>query len=559
MSSDQHNPYDPSYGGPQDGPHGGAEGGPHDGTGPHHGAGSYDAGVAQTWQGQTWDTHYQPAVRDEPPRAVEETAYLPPVTGRSGHPVPPGTPPGAPPGAPAGGHAPGYDAPTAYLPPVTGHGPGHDAPTAYLPPVTDQGPGPAGPPSYGGAATGHHGYGPGPATGQGAYGPGQAGGTAAQAHAYGQTPAPGAYGGAPEHPGHAASGTYAQAPDHATPAPHGQAAHAQAPYGQAPYAQAPHGQTPGTPGPPYAQAHAAQGTPYAPAAHPPDAAHAPATPQPSPEAPASPADPPAHEPEYSAPTTLGNTRITDAQRARAEGRSPIIDPGIQPAGLTALLGVLLAGGAALGPYALLVPLVLLQAVTAAGWFRLNGMWPARQGIALAFLGGAVADAALLAAGREHAPAALLGTLGVWVLLVLVLQLRSHAAPEERMYGLMATVVSSALAVVAAGFLAAEPDAVVAGALGAAAATIVRALPLPGPVSPVGALLAGAGAGAVAGAVTGLGVTGAVLGLAAGVCAVIGLRVAAYDYPSRFVHMTAGVALPLAVAAPVVYVLGRALV
>ncbi|MFE1574992.1 hypothetical protein [Streptomyces fradiae] len=464
--------------------------------------------------------------------------------------------------------------------------------------MTDQGPGPAGPPSYGGAATGHHGYGPGPATGQGAYGPGQAGGTAAQAHAYGQTPAPGTYGGAPEHPGHAASGTYAQAPgtyaqapDHATPAPHGQAphgqapygqaphaqaahaqaphgqaAHAQTPYGQAPYAQAPHGQTPGTPGPPYAQAHAAQGTPYAPAAHPPDAAHAPAptpagpaTPEPSPEAPASPADPPAHEPEYSAPTTLGNTRITDAQRARAEGRSPIIDPGIQPAGLTALLGVLLAGGAALGPYALLVPLVLLQAVTAAGWFRLNGMWPARQGIALAFLGGAVADAALLAAGPEHAPAALLGTLGVWVLLVLVLQLRSHAAPEERMYGLMATVVSSALAVVAAGFLAAEPDAVVAGALGAAAATIVRALPLPGPVSPVGALLAGAGAGAVAGAVTGLGVTGAVLGLAAGVCAVIGLRVAAYDYPSRFVHMTAGVALPLAVAAPVVYVLGRALV
>ncbi|OSY54297.1 hypothetical protein BG846_00041 [Streptomyces fradiae ATCC 10745 = DSM 40063] len=202
--------------------------------------------------------------------------------------------------------------------------------------------------------------------------------------------------------------------------------------------------------------------------------------------------------------------------------------------------------------------MLLQAVTAAGWFRLNGMWPARQGIALAFLGGVVADAALLAAGREHAPAAILGTLGVWVLLVLVLQLRSHAAPEERMYGLMATVVSSALAVVAAGFPAAEPDAVVVGALGVAAATVVRALPLPGPVSLVGALLAAAGAGAVAGAVTGLGVTGAVLGLAAGVCAVIGLRVAAYDYPSRFVHMTAGVALPLAVAAPVVYVLGRAL-
>ncbi|WP_344962481.1 hypothetical protein [Streptomyces thioluteus] len=34
-------------------------------------------------------------------------------------------------------------------------------------------------------------------------------------------------------------------------------------------------------------------------------------------------------------------------------------------------------------------------VTAAGWFRLNGMWPARQGIALAFLGGLAADAGLL--------------------------------------------------------------------------------------------------------------------------------------------------------------------
>ncbi len=36
---------------------------------------------------------------------------------------------------------------------------------------------------------------------------------------------------------------------------------------------------------------------------------------------------------------------------------------------------------------------------------------------------------------------------------------------------------------------------------------------------------------------------------------VGLRVASYDYPSRFVHMTAGVALPLALAAPVVYLLG----
>ncbi|MEU6392909.1 hypothetical protein [Streptomyces sp. NPDC046939] len=267
----------------------------------------------------------------------------------------------------------------------------------------------------------------------------------------------------------------------------------------------------------------------------------------------------AGEPGYGPATVTGNARVTDAQRARAEGRSPIIEPGIQPAALTAALGVLLAGGALIGSYGLLVPLLLLQAVTAAGWFRLNGMWPARQGIALAFLGGVVADVALLAAGREHGPAAILGTLGVWVLLTLVLQLRSHASPDERMYGLMATVTSAALAIIATGFLAAEPDAVVVGAAAVAVAMVARALPLSTPASVVVALLAAAGAGIAAGGVTDLGTGGALLGLGAGVCALIGHRVASYDYPSRFVHMTAGVALPLAAASPAIYLLGRALI
>jgi hypothetical protein len=261
---------------------------------------------------------------------------------------------------------------------------------------------------------------------------------------------------------------------------------------------------------------------------------------------------------YSSPTVGGNARITDAQRARAEGRSPIIAPGMQPAGLTAVLALLLAGGAAVGPYALLVPLVLLQAVTAAGWFRLNGMWPARQGIALAFLGGLAADAALLASGEGNAPAAIIGTLGVWVLLTLVLQLRSRAGSDERMYGLMATVASAAFAVLAAGHLAAADDAVVVGAIAVAVATTARALPLGGVVSVVLSLAAAAGAGIAAGEFTGMGSGGALLGLAAGGCALIGLRVASYDYPSRFVHMTAGVALPLTAAAPAVYLIGRAL-
>ncbi|MFD5710216.1 hypothetical protein ACFWHW_07455 [Streptomyces pharetrae] len=250
--------------------------------------------------------------------------------------------------------------------------------------------------------------------------------------------------------------------------------------------------------------------------------------------------------------------LTAAQRARAEGRSPIIEPGLQPAALTALLGLLLSGAAAFGAYALLVPLVVLQAVTAAGWFRLNGMWPARQGIALAFAGALTADVALLVAGRDNGPAAILGALGVWVLLSLVLQLRSHADPDERLYGLMATVVSAALAVVATGYLAAEPDAVTIAAAAVAVAVLARALPLPTPASVVVALLAAAGAGIAVGGMTGVGAQGALLGAAAAVCALIGHRVASYDYPSRFVHFTAGVALPLSAAAPVAWVLGRAL-
>ncbi|MEU6466866.1 hypothetical protein [Streptomyces sp. NPDC046976] len=269
-------------------------------------------------------------------------------------------------------------------------------------------------------------------------------------------------------------------------------------------------------------------------------------------------EPSGDAPSYGPATLAGNSRITDAQRARLEGRSPVIEPGMQPALLTALLGLLLAAAAGLGSYALAVPLVLLQAVTAAGWFRLNGMWPARQGIALAFLGGLAADVAVLAAGRGNAPAAILGTLGVWVLLSLVLQLRSHASADERMYGLMATVASAALAILATGYLGADPHAVSVGAAAVAVASLARALPLPTPASVVVALLAAAGAGIAVGGMTGLGTQGALLGALAGACALVGHRVAGYDYPSRFVHFTAGVALPLSAAAPVVWALGRVL-
>lgn len=261
-------------------------------------------------------------------------------------------------------------------------------------------------------------------------------------------------------------------------------------------------------------------------------------------------------PRDAAPQDLSG--LAPNQRARALGHSPIIPPGIRPAALTAGLAVLLALTAPLAQPVLAVVVVLLQAVTAAGWFRLNGMWPARQGIALAFLGGLVTDVALLATDRADAPVVAIGTLGVWCLLVLVLQLRNRSSADERMYALTAGLTSSALAVLAAGHLAAAPHATAIGAVAVAVATLARALPLPSAVSIVLSLVAATGAGIAAGQLGDYGAAGAFLGLAAGGCALIGLRVASYDYPSRFVHMTAGVALPLTLAAPAVYVLGRTL-
>ncbi|NGO68650.1 hypothetical protein, partial [Streptomyces boncukensis] len=334
---------------------------------------------------------------------------------------------------------------------------------------------------------------------------------------YGAAPAPAA----PQHPQH---------PQHAQPGPF-------PPQRDAGWPGA--AESPGAPAYPHGGARQT--------AAPPDATMSLGTVRPDGASPRAAASPAQQRPAAAAPTRTG---------------SPIIAPGMLPAALTAALGALLAGAASLdgtaGRGALAVCVVLLQAVTAAGWFRLNGMWPARQGIALAFLGGVAADAGLLIADGNSAPTVLLGTLGVWCVLSLVLHLRNRSSPDERLYALTAGFASIGFTVLAAGHLAAEREAVTVGLGCAAVATLARAVPLPPYVSPAVALLAAAGAGVALGRTADLGAGAALLGLAAGGCALIGLRVASYDFPSRFVHMTAGVALPLTLAVPAVYFLGRAL-
>jgi multisubunit Na+/H+ antiporter MnhG subunit len=193
------------------------------------------------------------------------------------------------------------------------------------------------------------------------------------------------------------------------------------------------------------------------------------------------------------------------------------------------------------------------------------MWPARQGILLAFLGGLVADAgALFAAGGGAAPGALLGALGAFFLLVLVLQVFRPSDPDERFYALTVCASATVVTVLAGGFLAAlgtahGKDTVVVGALAAAfsamfAALAARALPAKAAfaIGWVVALAAGIALASAAGLGAG---PGSALGAVAGACGLLGRRVAAFDFPSRFVHRTAGVALPLACAGPLVLLLG----
>jgi hypothetical protein len=253
---------------------------------------------------------------------------------------------------------------------------------------------------------------------------------------------------------------------------------------------------------------------------------------------------PGAQPYAAAPAQPLPVAPPPAAAPRGRTGSPIIDPGLQPALITAGVAALLAGGAALGQVALALVVALLQLLTAAGWFRLNGMWPARQGILLAALAGLTADVAVLLADSNGGVAAVVGTLGGFFLLVLVLQTFRPSDPKERFYAL--TVLGSATVVTALCTTLLLAEWVPAGVV--ALATLLAAAPLPGPkqLGPVLGLVAAVLLGFLVGAPL-------ALGALAGLGALVGRRVAAYDFPSRFVHMTAGVALPLAVSAPLIWI------
>ncbi|MET7299734.1 hypothetical protein [Embleya sp. NPDC005575] len=277
--------------------------------------------------------------------------------------------------------------------------------------------------------------------------------------------------------------------------------------------------------------------------------------------------------EYDLPDSGRRLARVPAQRtgevSTRSARTPIWDPpGMLPALCTVGLAAVLAVTAVAGKPALVLGVAFLQVLTAVGWFRLNGMWPARQGIALVVVAAFGTDIAVYAKGEQglaSVPAVLAGTL----LVMLALQARSGARPGELLPAL--TVTTSAALITAfdvaylvAGELHDGPidagAAVVSAALAAGVATLVRAVPLPPAVAPIPSWLLGTAAGAAAGiALGGDAPYAALLGAAASALGLLGRRVAGYDHPSRFVHFTAGVSLPLALAAPAAYLLGRVMI
>ncbi|MFE5326508.1 hypothetical protein ACFRCG_08960 [Embleya sp. NPDC056575] len=284
------------------------------------------------------------------------------------------------------------------------------------------------------------------------------------------------------------------------------------------------------------------------------------------------ADPDPRVGTESAPASLpvpAPRRGDSPTRASRSARTPIWDPpGLLPGLCTVGLAGVLAVTAIAGKPALLLGIAFLQVLTAVGWFRLNGMWPARQGIALVVLVAFGTDAAVYAKGEQglaSVPAVLAGAL----LVTLAMQARSGARPGELLPAL--TVTTSAALITAfdvaylvAGDLSGGPvdagAAVVPAVLAAGVATLVRAVPLPPAIAAIPSWLLGSAAGAAAAvSLGGEAPYAALLGAGAAALALLGRRVAGYDHPSRFVHFTAGVSLPLALAAPAAYLLGRVMI
>jgi hypothetical protein len=269
-------------------------------------------------------------------------------------------------------------------------------------------------------------------------------------------------------------------------------------------------------------------------------------------------------------------------------------------GPSAAVAVTVAGVLAslIGQTALLVPVLIAQALLVLGWYAVLGVPGHDLGALLAIGAGFTGDIAMVARGGDPSLGPLAGVLGPAVAVAIAVQLVRTDGRDRVTASLTATLSAVVLSLLAA-TLVAERGAThgetvtVVAMLATGAATAVLAAPLPPTVIEAPAFAAATVVGTLAGVIAGDMDTWevAVLAAVAGVLAVAGRRAAVYvawdvTHPepapaeitggraaSRAARRSAarearrsgeailvvGSALPVVLAAPASYVLGRLLV
>ncbi|MGQ0846936.1 MAG: hypothetical protein ACT4QF_22685 [Sporichthyaceae bacterium] len=267
----------------------------------------------------------------------------------------------------------------------------------------------------------------------------------------------------------------------------------------------------------------------------------------------------------------------------------------------AAAGVLGTGGSLLGQEGLLLPVLAAQTLLAVGLFAVLHVPGARFNVPLIVLAALIGDVAMIVEGEDPTVAPLAGVLGPAVALAILAQLARYDATARVTASLTATLTALTCALLGATLLAARATAhgqtlTVVTILAASAATAVLTAPLRPVVADLAAVPAAVVLGTVAGQIAGDLETwhSATLALAAGVLAVAGRRAAAYlaydaheakepadsaapapggRAAARAARRAAardarrsgeavlvlGSALPILLAAPTSYVLGRLLV
>ncbi len=248
------------------------------------------------------------------------------------------------------------------------------------------------------------------------------------------------------------------------------------------------------------------------------------------------------------------------------------------AALLVLVGTgLLAVAAYAGPVPLALAVAFVQIVVIVGWFAVFDVPGRRGGTIVAAAAAVVADGLLLVeALRTDEPdiAPVAGTLGLAVLAAFVHQIARRGGRPEVVASITATLTVTAVAVLGSLLLPAAGDggsatAVVVVVVGAGVATALTQLARTTAWVTAGiGLVAGAAVGAGIGAMSdAVGVAaGAALGAVAAILALLGATVARFalhdaskEGVEPILRYAVPALLPLLLAAPAAYVVGRVLV